>query len=228
MEEQPVEMASVPDQPTEPRKVDHQQRLDHWLQAITAIMLGVVAVATAWSGYQSTRWSGVQAALYSEASGLRVESSRASDQAGNDRLYDVNLFDAWLTADSEGNTALANIFKRRFRQEFLPAYYAWLATDPFHNPAAPQGPLFMPQYQLQHATQAAKLEAEATQLFNQGQDANQRSDDYVLNTVFLAVVLFLTAISERFKWQVVRVGILVLAAAMLVFGLHNLFVYPIT
>jgi hypothetical protein len=227
MEDQPVETANVPDHPTEPRKADRQQRLDRWLQAITAIMLGVVAVATAWSGYQSTRWSGVQSALYSQAGGLRVESSRATDQAGNDRLYDVALFNSWLTANAEGDTTLANIFKKRFRQEFLPAYYAWLATDPFHNPNAPQGPLFMPQYQLHSAIQAAQLEAQATQLFNQGQDANQRGDDYVLITVFLAVVLFLTAISERFKWDVVRIGILVLAAAMLVFGLHFLFTYPV-
>ena len=218
----------MPDQPKEPPKADHPKRLDHWLEAITAIMLGVVAVATAWSGYQSTRWSGVQAALYAEAGGLRVESTRASTQADNDRLYDVNLFDSWLTAYSEGNTVLANIFKKRFRQEFLPAYYAWLATDPFHNPNAPQGPLFMPQYQLSQAARADQLEAAANRLFNQGQDANQHSDDYVLNTVFLAMVLFLTAISERFRWQAVRVGVLVLAAAMLVFGLRNLLVYPIT
>jgi hypothetical protein len=235
MEDQQEESAHAPDEHNEPTNEStneptkaNRKHLEHWLEAITAIMLGVVAVATAWSGYQSARWSGVQSFLYSEASALRVESARASTEASEDRIYDVNLFDGWLSAYAQGDTTLATIYAKRFRPEFLPAFSAWLVTDPFHNPNAPQGPLFMPQYQLSHTTQANLLAAEASRVFKQAQDATQHSDDYVLNTVFLAVVLFLTAISERFEWQIVRVGILILATAMLLFGLYNLLIYPIT
>jgi hypothetical protein len=34
-------------------------------------MLGVVAVATAWSGYQATRWAGEQSTLYAQASAMK-------------------------------------------------------------------------------------------------------------------------------------------------------------
>ena len=45
--------------------------------------------------------------------------------------------------------------------------------------------------------------------------------------VFLAVVLFLTAISEKFQWNTVRAVILIVALGILLFGLYHLFTYPI-
>src|SRR6266581_5387368 len=204
-----------------------QQRTERWFEVVTAIMLGVVAVATAWSGYQATRWAGEQSTKYAQASALRVESTRDSTLAGQYRLYDVILVNNWLNAYTQGNTKLANIYEKRFRPEFRPVFEAWLALDPFNNPNAPPGPLFMPQYKLSLEEQANQLDAEAAKTFKEGQAANQQSDDYVLNTVFLATVLFLTAIAQRFEWNTVRAMILALALGMLLFGLYHLFTYPI-
>src|SRR5205809_7553196 len=105
-------------------------------------------------------------------------------------------------------------YEKRFRPEFRPTFEAWLALDPFHNPNAPPEPLFMPQYKLSLENQANQLEAEAATTFKEGQAAIQQSDDYVLNAVFLATVLFLTAIAERFQWNTVRAVILALALGM--------------
>jgi preprotein translocase subunit SecF len=104
---------------------------------------------------------------------------------------------------------------------------AWMALDPFNNPNAPPGPLFMPQYKLSLDEQANQLDAEAEKTFKVSQAANQQSDNYVLNAVFLASVLFLTAIAERFEWNTVRAVVLALALGMLLFGLYHLFTYPI-
>ena len=204
-----------------------QQRTERWFEVVTAIMLGVVAVATAWSGYQATRWAGEQSTLYAQASALRVESTRDSTQAGQYKLYDVIIINNWINAYTQGNTKLANIYERRFRPEFRPAFEAWLATNPFNNPNAPPGPLFMPQYKVSLDEQANQLEARAAKTFDEGQAAKEQGDAYVLNTVFLAVVLFLTAIAENFKWNAVRAVILVVALGMLVFGIYHLIIYPI-
>src|SRR5947209_8123456 len=67
--------------------LSRRERTDRWFQVITAIMLGLVAVATAWSGYQATRWAGEQSTLYAQASALRVESTRNSTLAGQYKLY---------------------------------------------------------------------------------------------------------------------------------------------
>jgi hypothetical protein len=61
----------------------HQQRIERWFEVVTAIMLGVVTVATAWSGYQATRWAGEQSTLYARASALRVESTLTRRRPGS-------------------------------------------------------------------------------------------------------------------------------------------------
>src|SRR6266581_6707156 len=145
-----------------------QQRIERWFEVITAIMVGVVAVATAWSGYQATRWAGEQSTLYAQASALRVESTRASTLAGQYKLYDSIIVNNWLNAYTQGNTKLAKIFERRFRPELQVAFAAWIATNPFTNPNAPPGPLFMPQYKVSQDALANQLDAEAAKTFDKG------------------------------------------------------------
>ena len=120
-------------------------------------------MATAWSGYQSTRWNHEQATKYLQASAARVEATRASTQAGQLRLYDVIVFNNWLNAYSNTQVEITKISKKRFRDEFRPAFEAWLATNPFSNPDAPPGPLFMSQYHNLLEGQADKLEQDTQQ-----------------------------------------------------------------
>jgi hypothetical protein len=207
--------------------LSRQELIDRWFQIVTAIMLGVVALATAWSGYQATRWAGEQSTLYAQASALRVESSRASTLAGQIRLNDSISVNNWLNAYLQGNIKLANIFQRRFSPQLQVAYQAWLATNPFTNPNAPPGPLFMPQYKVSQDQLANSLDAKAEATFDKGQAAKEQGDAYVLNTVFLATVLFLTAIAENFKWNQIRAVILVVALVMLLYGIYHLIVYPV-
>ena len=228
--EQSEEISQESTQPStvqQKQPLTRQQRTERWFEVVTAIMLGVVAVATAWSGYQATRWAGEESTLYARTSALRVESTRDSTLAGQLRIYDVILVNNWINAYTQGNTKLANVYEKRFRPEFRPTFEAWLALDPFNNPNAPAGPLFMPQYKVSLSDTADRLDAQAAKTFDEGQAAKEQGDAYVLNTVFLAVVLFLTAIAENFRWNTVRVVILVVALGMLLFGIYHLVIYPI-
>ena len=219
-----------PAQPSEKQKkqpLTTQQRIDRWFQVVTAILLGVVALATAWSGYQATRWAGEQSTLYAEASALRVESTRDSTLAGQLRLNDAISVNNWLNAYLQGNTQLAKIFQRRFSPQLQVAFAAWLATNPFNNPNAQPGPLFMPQYKIGLEEKANQLDAQAAATFDKGLAAKEQGDAYVLNTVFLATVLFLTAIAENFTWNWIRAVILAIALCMLLFGIYHLVIYPI-
>jgi hypothetical protein len=319
--------------PSEGEPITRQERNERWFEVATGIVLAIVAVAAAWSGYQSARWGGVQSERYTQASAKRVESTRASTLAGQHTLYDLNLFNQWLNAHAaetaqlaktyeqrfrpefrpafeawlatdpfnnpnappeplympeykvkeeedakkleteaaqlsaqgkqiEANalliqatqsdtvagqqrlfdltlfnqwlnahaadkTQLTKVYEARFRPEFKPAFEAWLATDPFNNPNAPPGPLYMPQYAISEGEEAKGLEADAERLFAEGEDANQISDNYVLNGVFLAVCLFFLAIGERFKWMPVRIAVLIMATSMLIYGLYRIASYPI-
>ena len=227
---------AAPDQPVQEsgesplpaaKPLTRQLLTERWLEVISAIMLGVVAVATAWSGYQGARWGGVQSTKYTEAAAKRVESTRAQTLAGQNRLYDVSLFNQWLDATYHNDTALATAYEKRFRPEFRPAFEAWLATNPQSNPNAPPGPLFMPEYKVSLAEQADQLEAEAAATFDEGKAAYEQSGAYVLNTVFLATVLLFITLAQRFKWVPVRIVILLIALGMLLVGLYRLFTFPV-
>jgi hypothetical protein len=102
-----------------------------------------------------------------------------------------------------------------------------MATDPANNPEAPVHPFYMDEYQVAKRLEADELEAQAVAFFDEGRAANQQSDDYVLNAVILASVLFLSGIAARFDWLPVRVAIIVVAFIMLSWGLYHVATYPI-
>jgi len=206
---------------------EHSQSFAHQILEIAeAILLAVVAVTTAWSGYQAALWTGHQAELYGLASRYRVEAEGAATTANQERLYNASTVVEWLKAEANGQKKLSDLFERRFLPEFRPAFESWKKTDPLNNPNAPPGPFFMPEYRSAKTEEAARLNDKATESFEQGNHARERSDDYVKVTVMLATVLLLTAISQRFKTHAVRVGLAVVAALLLCIPLFRLLTLP--
>jgi hypothetical protein len=210
--------------------IDLPSRWDRWeplAEIIATILLALATLATAWSGYQSARWGGVQSTNYSQAGALRTESVRASNQAGQLTQIDIGLFANWINAFAVGNQQLADFYEERFRSEFMVAFESWLATDPRNNPDAPKSPFAMPEYSVSLAQEADRLEQEAAKTFQEGAAANQISDDYILNTVILASVLFLAGVQSRMKSIPARMIIDILGLIILAYGLVNIASYPI-
>src|SRR5205809_7823705 len=114
------------------------------IEIIEAVILALVAVATAWSGYQAARWAGMRAENYAEASRLRVTAEGLANLAGQERIYDSDTFNSWLAAKLDGKAEAAEFFERRFRDEYRPAFTAWLNTEPFYIADTPTGPLIVP------------------------------------------------------------------------------------
>src|SRR5213083_3708416 len=122
-----------------------QSRLEV-IEIIEALILALVAVATAWSGYQAASWAGRRAEEYAKANRLRVTAEGLATLAGQERIYDSDTFNSWLAAKLDGKSQAAEFFERRFRDEYRPAFAAWMKRDPFNNAQAPPGPIFMPEY----------------------------------------------------------------------------------
>jgi hypothetical protein len=125
------------------------------------------------------------------------------------------------------NTELAEFYVERFRDEFKPAFEAWLATDPANNPDAPPSPFAMPEYTLKAQVDSVAFEKDAEALFEEGRQANLNGDRYVFTTVLLASVLFFAGIATRFEWQAIRWTLLIFGALMLLIGLFNMFTLPV-
>src|SRR5215510_14438451 len=148
-----------------------RQRPREIAEIFEVVILAIVAVATAWSGYQAARWDGRQAFLYGESTKIRVEASEAATLGGQQRLQDISTFNTWIVAFSEGKTEIAHLYVDRFSPEYKVAFDAWLATMPFTNPDAPPGPSFMPEYHNAQTEHAAELNREATATFDEGTEA---------------------------------------------------------
>jgi len=121
---------------------------ERWLEIAAALMLSLSTLGIAWSGYQAAKWSGLQAQRYTQASTARSFANRAATLGAQDRTQDLLNFNRWLEVKTDGNTELADLYERRFRDEFRPAFARWLADDPLHNVNAIPSPLLEPNYKL--------------------------------------------------------------------------------
>ena len=202
-----------------------RRRLE-WVEILEAILLAVVALATAWSGLQSAKWDGASAKAYATSSRLRAQSTEAS-LAGNQTLaYDAGTFNSWLQATLTGDKKLSAAFASRFTHDYKVAFDAWLKLDPLHNPNAPQGPSLMPQYKNPLTEKATMLGSQATKQFTAGADDRDTAEHYVRITVILAAVLFLIALGQRFDFRGVRIAVTTVAGVLLVYAALLMLTYP--
>jgi hypothetical protein len=196
------------------------------LSIAEAVLLSIVAVMAAWSGYAAAKWSTESRVKLAEASTLRSEANRANINAIDLRNFDASTFNAWFAAFIAHNKQAMALAERRFRPQFKVAFEAWRATHPETNPNAPKGPTYMPQYKQPGLKKARVLDDQATAAFADGSTAGTRSDDYVRTTVFLASILFLVGISTQFRIRGVRYALVAVGAGLLILSLVQLTQLP--
>jgi hypothetical protein len=203
-----------------------EHRRDRLLSITEAILLSLVAVLAAYSGYAAAKWATESSVSLARASTSRAKANRADLEALQIRTLDSVSFNAWFAGFSAGNANAQRIAEKRFRPGYRPAFKAWLATDPAHNPHAPPGPAYMPQYVIPQEQLSFAYDGEADGLFLKGAQAGATSDKYVRVTVFLATVLFLVGISGHFPLRQARYGLIGVGGLLLVFSVAQLLELP--
>ena len=203
-------------------KDGHNERSDRHsriVQICEAVLLALVTVTAAWAGYSAARWGTASRVDIAHASSLGNLATRDDLSAISLRNFDASTFNAWFTAFTLNSPQKEAIAVRRFRPAFLVAFNAWMATDPLHNPHAPPGPTYMPQYKQPQQAQADALDTESVAKFTAGNDAGLTGDNYVRITVFLAAVLFIVGIGSSFKLPGVRYALVAFGSVLLVFSI---------
>jgi hypothetical protein len=196
------------------------------LELIQVLVLAVVTIATAWSGYQAAKWGGSQASLYGLASTTRFKADAASTLGGQQLVADSSIFTAWLQAHSDGNADLQKTLVKRFSPDYRAAFDAWLRTDPFTDPAAPAGPGYMPGFTNPNFDRARQLNATAAATFATGSEARETANKYLRDAVLFASVLLLLAIAQRLKIRQIQIGAMVLALGLLAYTVVDVAVLP--
>ena len=193
-----------------------ESRHSRIVQICEAVLLALVTITAAWAGYSAARWGTASRVEIAQSSTLRAVASRDDLTALSLRNFDASTFNAWFTAFTLNKPDKEAIAERRFRPAFRVAFNAWMATDPLHNPHAPPGPTYMPEYKQPVQAKANELDNAANAKFLTGNKAGLVSDDYVRITVFLAAVLFLVGIGSSFKLFGVRYALITFGTVLLI------------
>jgi len=193
-------------------------RHDRLLSIAEAVLLSLVTITAAWSGYSAAKWNTESSLKLNQATTTRAKANRAFQGALTLRSQDASNFNAWFSAYLTGSKRNMRVAEKRFRPQYDVAFRAWLATKPFTNPNAPKGPQYMPQYMPTGEALSKRLDAEADERYAQGQHAGETSDKYIRVTVILASVLFLVGISTHFPYRTVRLGLIVVGTGLVAFA----------
>lgn len=191
-------------------------------EIVGVFLLSVVAVLTAWCGFQSSKWGGEMSIAFSEASSARIQAAAAAGAARSAQAFDLTIYAAYVQAVGDGNEPLADYIRERFTPEFQVAFEAWDVDGRVED-----GPFARDEYVPEGTVEAEELNERADQRFAQALVNNQRGDNYSLLTVLFALVLFLTAMSQRPLAPWVTRTLLGLALVVTVVGVVVLATFPI-
>jgi hypothetical protein len=205
---------------------DAERRPPRWIEIGELTVLALVAIATAWSGYQATTWGGRQAELYGLASTARFEADASATLGAQQLSFDASVFTAWLQARSDGDRSLQRELEQRFTPDYAEAFRAWLATDPFTTAGAPVGPAAMPDYSNPGLAKANELNTQASTNFALGTDARQTANSYARTTVLLAMVIFFVVTAQRFTRSGIRLAANAIALTLLLITIGTLVTLP--
>jgi hypothetical protein len=198
-----------------------------WVEITCAVVLSLATTSSAWCAYQATLWSGVQTFRLAAAQKAGRDGAAAKMAALQLQSFDASMGIAWMQARFEGNARQEKFIFDRFRPEMKKAVQAWLKTDPFNNPTAPQGPLKMAEYVQPELAQARGYDEQFAQEHAAAEHANHNSDTYVLLTVLFATVLFFGGIAGTVDTRRLRIIILSIALTLFVVTLVVLAAMPI-
>jgi hypothetical protein len=189
---------------------------------VAVFLLSVIAVLTAWCGFQASKWGGEMSIAFSQASADRIEAAGAEGEAREARAFDLTIYAAYIEARGDGNETLAGYISDRFTPRFEVAYDAWIEDGEVEK-----SPFARKEYVPEGTKEAEVLSARADKKFALALENNARGDEYSLLTVLFALVLFLTAMSQREPTAWMGRTLLGLAVVVAAVGVVILTTYPI-
>jgi hypothetical protein len=208
------------------RHAEGTSRQERVISIVEAVLLSIVTITAAWSGYSAAKWGTESSLSLAKASATRTKANRAFQESLTFRSQDAANFNAWFSAYLAKDRAGERVAEKRFRPEYDVAFRAWLALHPFTNPRAPKGPQYMPQYRPTGAAEAVVLDRTADAYYEKGESAATHGDEYIRVTVILASVLFIVGISSHFPTRGVRIGLVAVGACLLLVAAAQLLQLP--
>jgi hypothetical protein len=197
-----------------------------WVEPVTALLMALATLSTAWCGYQSAAWTRQSNRFMNEFNTLERRAGLLTMQGTQQATIHAGMFMQALAAREAGNDKLANFYVERFPPELRNAYDAWLAQKPFENPNADPHPFVPKLYVTPGTGQAAEATAKAAESQQEARKAGNISGQYLANTVLFATVLFFASASGKFEQRRVRIVAFAFAVAVFAFAVVRTLTLP--
>jgi hypothetical protein len=197
-----------------------------WVEPVTASLMALATLSTAWCSYQSAAWTRKSNRLMNEFNALERRAGLLTIQGMQQMTIHAAMFMQLLAAQQAGNDKLASFYVERFPPDVRKAYDAWLAQKPFENPNADPHPFVPKLYEPRGTREAADATANAANSVQQARVAGNISGQYLANTVLFATVLFFASASGKFEQRRVRAVAFAFALAVFAFALARTAMLP--
>ena len=198
------------------------------LQLLVVILLGIVSVATAYTSFQAALYGGMQAAAYSKGGAAQTEAESLYLEANQQYIQDAQILTRLteLSIDMESSDpVLADAASAKFDtllftavSEDLQAAIDWSVVENDANPDTYVSPQESDDYNAALFGAWADLDDESLALLTDGDTYNAHGDRLTLNTVLMAITLFLLGIAavlrnRRAQWILIGVGLTIFVVA---------------
>jgi hypothetical protein len=202
------------------------QEKKKWVEPVSALLMALATLSTAWCGYQSAAWTRQSNRLMNEFNTLERRAGLLTVQGTQQATIQAGMFMQALAAHQAGNDKLLNFYVERFPPELRKAYDTWLAEKPFENPNADPHPFVPNLYEIRGTREAADATAKAARSQEEARKAGSISGEYLASTVLFATVLFFASASGKFEQRRVRVIAFAFAVAVFLFATVRTLMLP--
>lgn len=174
------------------------------INMFSAIILSLATVISSWCAFQSSQWNGEQYFNIDDeniADNKRLQKEIVAIQR---RAGESNYFLYYLDALSTKDKKRIEFLESRFPPHLKKAVLAWNATDPLNNESAPKSPFQMEEYIVPEIEEAKVFAKQAGEYKKAANQADKNSDNYLLLSIVVSMVLFFTGIagiSRSFYYQ---------------------------
>jgi hypothetical protein len=202
------------------------QEKKRWVEPVTALLMALATLSTAWCSYQSAAFTRKSNRLMNEFNSLERRAGLLTMHGMQQATIHTAMFMQLLAAQQEGNDKLVNFYVERFPPDVRKAYDAWMAERPFENPNADPHPFVPKLYEVRGTREAAEANAKAANSLQTARNASSVSGQYLANTVLFATVLFFASASGKFEQRRVRVVAFAFAVAVFLFAVVRTAMLP--
>ena len=194
------------------------------IEVIVAVLLGVAAVVTAWSSFQSGQLSGRVQSNYSQGIRIADEASQAYNTAVANDIRDRSLFLEFAKAAEADDEATAQYVLQTLMSPELAAAVEWWSEQPdesgFDSPFVDENPAWSNE-----ALETAQaLDAEAQSRFDEAKRIGGEADDFERLSVVLALALFFLGIAGLSRQRRVMLGLAACGTVIVVYALVRVIV----